>query len=137
VSAGSVLTLAARAAIWRATPDPRLGGLPSLLLWIIGLAVVRVALQFAAAGPTGGFNPYGLNAVVARLALEVAVAALFVQAAARATVLSAMFALLTLAELAAGAAKLGITRPPSLITSIGSWNDRVAPIAVFAAVSVW
>jgi hypothetical protein len=134
---GSVLKFAARAAIWRATPNPGVVGLPSLLMWIIGLALIRVALQFLAAGPSGGFNPYGLNAVVAWLALELAVAALFVRAAVRASVLSAMFALLIIAELAAGAAKLGITRLPSLSAPSGSWNDPLAPMAIFAAISLW
>ena len=52
-----------------------------------------LAFQFLAAGPGGGFNPYGLNALVAWIALEVAVAALFVQPVARPTALSAMLTL--------------------------------------------
>ena len=99
VSVWSVVKLASRAAIWRTTPDPPLVGLPSLLIWIVVLAALRIGLQFVAAGPGGGFNPYGLNAVVAWLALEAAVAALFIRVAARATALPAMFALLAVAEL--------------------------------------
>ena len=106
VSVWSVLKLASRAAIWRTTPDPQPVGLPSLLIWIVVLAALRIALQFVAAGPGGGFNPYGLNAVVAWLALEAAVAALFMPPAARTTALSAMFALLVVAELAAYGAKI-------------------------------
>ena len=73
VSVWSVLKLASRAAIWRTTPDPRPVGLPSLLIPIIALAALRMALQFAAAGPGAAFNPYGINAVVAWLALEAVV----------------------------------------------------------------
>ncbi len=135
VSVWSVVKLASRAAIWRTTPDPAPVGLPSLLIWIVALAALRIALQFVAAGPGGGFNPYGLNAVVAWLALEAAVAALFVPAAARATALSAMFALLVIAELAAYGAKIGVTQlpPPAIPNSVLS----AASFAIFAAVSVW
>lgn len=130
-----MIKLASRAAIWRTTPDPELVGLPSLLIWIIALAVLRIALQFVAAGPGGGFNPYGLNAVVAWLALEAAVAALFMPAAARATALSAMFALLVVAELAAYGAKIGVTLLPP--AAVSNTVLSAASIAIFAAVSVW
>ena len=131
----SVVKLASRAAIWRTTPDPPLVGLPSLLTWIVVLAALRIALQFVAAGPGGGFNPYGLNAVVAWLALEAAVAALFMPAAARATALSAMFALLVVAELAAYGAKIGVTLLPPAAVSNAVLS--AASFAIFAAVSVW
>src|ERR1700722_18332814 len=87
-----VLNLASRAGIWRTTRLTRLVGLPSLLGWLAGLGVLRILLQLAAAGSGAGFNPYGLNAIVAWLALEAAVAALFVPPTARNTALSAMFA---------------------------------------------
>ncbi len=82
-----VLKLAARAAVWRTTPDPPLVGLPVLLGFAIVVAAVRIALQLLAAGSWHAFNPYGLNAVVAWIALELAVAALFVRPAGRATAL--------------------------------------------------
>jgi len=133
----SVLKLAGRAAIWRRTPDPRLVGLPSLLMWTIALGALRVAFQFVAAGPGSGFNPYGLNAVVAWVAVEVAVAALFVQPAARTTALSAMFALSILAELAINAVKLGLTQVPSFAAADALWRERAAPGAIFAVMSLW
>jgi hypothetical protein len=137
VGVWSVLKLASRAAIWRTTPDPRLVGLPSLLLWMIGVAALRVAFQFVAAGPGGGFNPYGLNAVVAWLALEVAVAALFVRPAARVAALSAMFALSILAELAVHAVTVGSTLLLPAPTADVFWSGRATPIAIFAVVSAW
>ena len=133
----SVLKLAGRAAVWRGTSDPRLVGLPSLLMWTIALAALRVAFQFVAAGPGSGFNPYGLNAVVAWVAVEVAVAALFVQPAARTTALSAMFALSILAELAINAVKLGLTQVPSFAAADALWRERAAPSAIFAVMSLW
>ena len=83
MSVWSVFKIALRAAIWRTTPEPQLVGLPSLLVWALVLAAVRVAFQFVEAGHGGGFNPYGLNAIVAWMALDVAVAALFVRPAGR------------------------------------------------------
>ena len=76
-----VLKFAARAAAWRTTADPPLVGLPVLLGFAVAVAVVRIALQLLAAGSWHAFNPYGLNAVVAWIALELAVAALFVRPA--------------------------------------------------------
>lgn len=133
----SVLKLAGRAAIWRTTPTPRLVGLPSLLAWTIALAALRIALQFLAASPSGAFNPYGLNAVVAWLALELAVAALFVRPAARATALAAMLASSMLAEFVVGTAKIGsvLLLPVARLEAV--WRDSLVPIAVFVLVSLW
>ena len=103
-----VLKLAARAAVWRTTPDPPLVGLPVLLGFAVAVAVVRIALQLLAAGSWRTFNPYGLNAVVAWIALELAVAALFVRPAGRACALSAMFVLSIVADIATTAIKLGV-----------------------------
>ena len=130
-----MLKLASRAAIWRTAPDPRPVGLPSLLIAIVGLAALRVALQFVAAGPGGAFNPYGLNALVAWLALEAVIAALFVPQAARLTALSAIVALIFVAELAAYAAKIAVTLLPAALVSNAVLN--AASVAIFALISVW
>jgi hypothetical protein len=133
----SVIKVAARAAIWRPTPNPGLVGLPSLLLWMVLLAVLRIALQFLVAGPGGGFNPYGLNAIIAWLALEAAVAGLLVPPAARLTALSAMFALLFVAELAAHAFRIATAFLPPMAVPGVVWGASIAAIAIFAAVSIW
>jgi len=133
----SVVRIMLRAAIWRTTPDPVLVGLPTLLLWMITLAALRIALQFVAAGPGGAFNPYGLNAVVASLALEAVVAALFVRPGARVTALPAMFALLVIANLAADAARIAAALLPAADTAHRLLTVGAAPVATFAAVSVW
>lgn len=137
MSVWRVLKLALRAAIWRRTPEPRPVGLPSLLMWAAALAAVRIALQFVTAGLGGGFNPYGLNAVVAWIALEIAVAAFFVPPAARATALSAMLVLTVIAELATQALKLGLVFLPSLPATDGLALDQIAPNAIFVIVSLW
>jgi len=135
VNVWSVLKLALRAAIWRTTPDPRPVGFTNLLILITAVAALRVALQFVDAGPNGGFNAYGLNAVIAWLALEAVLAALFVPPAARTTALSAIFALLFLAELAAYAGKIAITLVPAAVASDAVLS--ASSIAIFAVVSVW
>ncbi len=134
----SVFKLAGRAAVWRTTPQPRPVGFASLLGFIVVLAALRVALQFLAAGPHGAFNPYGINALIAWLALEIAVAALVVPAAARVTALAAMVALLVVAEFIIGA----VSAASSLAfpTSAAPWVRafvRAAPIAILAVASVW
>jgi len=133
----SVFKLAARAAIWRSTPDARLVGLPSLIGWALVLAVVRVALQYAEAWPTGAFNPYGLNAVVAWLALALVIAAMFVRPAVRATALAAMLALSALAELFAMAAKLGITFLAAKGVIHDSRTFAIATNGFFAVEVMW
>jgi Peptidase C13 family len=102
-----VLKLATQAAIWQTTADPPLVGLPVLLALAAILAAVRIALQLTVAGSWHVFTPYGLNAVIAWIALELAVAALFVRPAARATALSAMFVLSVFGEAATTAIKFG------------------------------
>ena len=137
-SVWSVLRIVFRTAIWRMTPDARLVGLPSVLICAIALAAVRVAVQLLAAGPSGTFNPYGLNAAIAWVALDVAVAALFVQPAARTTALSAMLTLSILAELATNAVELALALVPSLAAANTVFHDHTAaPIATFAVVSLW
>jgi Peptidase C13 family len=132
----AVLKVAFRAATWRATLDPRLVGLPSLLVCALGLIVLRVALQIPA-GAGGGFNPYGINAVIAWIALEIAIAALFVPAGARTSALSAMLVLTFLAELASAAAKLAVAIVPSLAAATVVVHERAVPFAIFAVVSLW
>lgn len=136
-SAWSVLKLALRAAIWRTTRNPRLVGLPSLLAFAAVLAVSRVALQFAEAGSAVSFNPYGLNAVIAWAALDVAVAALFVPPAARATALSAMLVLTVFAEVASSALKSLLALVPLFAAANAAWRDQPTAIAIIALASAW
>jgi hypothetical protein len=137
-SVWSVLRIVLRAAVWRTSPDARLVGLPSLLVCVTILAALRIAVQFIAAGPAGVFNPYGLNAAVAWVALEIAAAALFVRSGARTTALSAMLTLSILAELATNAVKLALALIPSLAAANAAFHDYAgAPLALFAIVSLW
>jgi len=133
-SVWSVFKLTARALVWRPTRTLQFVGLPSLLVCAAALTAVRTGFQFIAAGPDGGFNPYGLNAVVAWVALDVAVAALFVRPAARATMLCAMLLLLVVADVLSNGIEIGATLVPSAAALLPS---RTASIAIFAAVSLW
>jgi hypothetical protein len=146
-SALAVLKVAFRAAIWRSTANARLVGLLGLLVCAVFLTALRVALDVAAAGMTGGFNPYGINAAIAWIALEIAVAALFVPAGARTTALSAMLVLSGLAEIATAAAKLAaakydvgkliVAKFPSLAETSPALHEHAVPFAIFAVVSLW
>jgi hypothetical protein len=143
-----VIEIACRAAVWRRTPDPRLVGLPTLLGWVIVLAFVRGGLQLIEAGPTPLFNPYGMNSVVAWIAIALTITALFVPTPARITALAAVVTLSILTEVAIAA--FGHVWPliestlaldeyaaavPSLVTF---WTTTGAPFASFAVpVAFW
>jgi len=132
-----VLKVAARAAAWRTTPDPRLVGLPVLLAVALMLAAVRIALQLLEAGPAYAFNPYGLNAVVAWIALELAIAGLFVRPPGRATALSAMFILSMLADTTTTTAmRLALPVLTPALVKGAAWTGTV-PAAIFAIAAVW
>ncbi len=109
-----VLKIALRGAIWRKTPNPPLVGLAVLLVWTLVLAAVRLALQFLAAVPAVDFNPYGLNALIAWLAVALAVAAFFVQPQARTTVLAAMVTFSALTEIVLTVVGMGLSRIPAV-----------------------
>jgi hypothetical protein len=133
----SVYRLAARAAIWRPTPNAALVDLPSLLGWIVLLAAVRIGLQFLDARVSGGFNPYGLNALAAALAIELAVAGLFVRPSGRVTALAAMFALSVFAHVATTGIRLV---RPLLAAKIGPnefWTGEYIAPAGYGVEIVW
>jgi hypothetical protein len=135
-SVWSVFKFAARAGVWRITADPPLVGLPTLLGWTVVLGLVRVALQYlAAAGASPHFNPYGLNPLVAWLALELTVAAFFVRPAGRATALSAMFVLSIMVDIAVTAVEFGAP----LLAAAAKLNDfwiRTATAGTVLAIEI-
>jgi len=136
LSVWRILKLSARAATWRTTSDAPLVGLPVLLGFAVAAAEVRVALQLLVAGSWHAFNPYGLNAVVAWIALQLAVAALFVRPAGRATALSAMCVLSIVAELATAAVKLGAPLVPAVAQN-AFWASPITASTIYAAAVVW
>jgi Peptidase C13 family len=133
----SVLKLAASAAVWRTTPEPPLVGLRVLLGISILTAAVRLLLQSAAAFPSHAFNPYGLNAVVAWTALELAVAALFVRPGARVTALSAMFMLSIVADLVTSATRLGFPLIAPDAAEGPVWTSPITGVAAFVVAVGW
>ena len=132
-----LLKLAARAAVWRTTAEPPLVGLPVLLGVALVLAAVRLALQLVAAGSWHAFNPYGLNAVIAWIALELAVAALFIRPAGRVTALSAMFIFSILADTVTTAIRLGVPLLAPAPAGEAAWNGAVPALALLAIAAVW
>ena len=141
VNAWRVLKLAARAAVWRTTADPPLVGLPILLGFAVLVAAVRIALQLLASASWHDFNPYGLNATVAWIALELAVAALFVRPAVRASALSALFVLSIFAELMTAALQFGapflVQRLPPAIAQNGVPTSEIVANVFFGIGVIW
>jgi hypothetical protein len=137
----SVYRLAARAALWRTTPDVVLVDLPSLLGWTALLAAVRIGLQFldahVGAHVFGNFNPYGLNALAAVLAVELAVAGLFVRPGGRVTALAAMFALSVIAAIATAGIRLAVPLLAAEFGSNESWTSTYAAAASYGAEVIW
>src|SRR5215471_708464 len=132
-----VVKLAMRAAIWRRTTNLPLVGLQSLLAFAILLAATRAGLQLAEAGAWQAFNPYGLNAVIAWIALELAIAALFVRPAARTTALAAMFVLSVIADIVMTTIKVAI---PVVVQAAGRSaviNSEVIVGATYTLLFVW
>jgi hypothetical protein len=132
-----ILKLSARAATWRTTPAAPLVGLPVLLGFAATAAAVRIALQLLVARSAHAFNPYGLNAVVAWIALELAVAALFIRPAGRATALSAMIALSIVAEIVTQAIKLGPLLLAPAAAQNAVWNGPIAIDVIHAVAVAW
>jgi hypothetical protein len=132
-----VLKLSARAAIWRTSADPPLVGLPVLLGFVVAALAVRIALQLLAAVSWHAFNPYGLNAVVAWTALELAVAGLFVRPAGRATALSAMLVLSILAESVCKVLQIAVSHFASAATPGTFWTGTIPQGAIYAVAVVW
>jgi hypothetical protein len=132
-----VVKLAARAAVWRRTADPQLVALPVLLAFAALLAAVRAMLQLVEAGSWHAFNPYGLNAVVAWIALELAIAALFVRPAARTTALSAMFVLSVIADIAMTAISAAVPLVAGLAGHADLFSGTVLPSAIYALLFAW
>ena len=132
-----VVKLTMRAVIWRRTFDPPLVGLRSLLAFAVLVAAVRAGLQLVEAGALQDFNPYGLNAVIAWIALELAIAALFVRPAARTTGLAAMFVLSVIADIVMTAMSVGA---PLVMQAAGQpafINNAVVASATYILLFVW
>ena len=129
--------LAMRAVIWRRTFDPPLVGLQSLLAFAVLVAAVRAGLQLVEAGALQDFNPYGLNAVIAWIALELAIAALFVRPAARTTALAAMFILSVIADIVMTAMSVGAPLAMQAAGQPALINNAVVTSAIYILLFVW
>ena len=132
-----VVTLAMRAAIWRRTLNPPLVGLRSLLAFAVLVGGVRAGLQLVEAGAWQTFNPYGLNAVIAWIALELAIAALFVRPAARITALAAVFVLSVIADIVMTAISIGAPLVTQAAGQPALINNAVAAGATYTLLFVW
>jgi len=88
---GSILStfhMVLRAAVWKSTPQPRLVGVPALILSSLAALAGVFVLECAIAEPPLRFVPYGLNASITSIALTLALASLFVRPEGRTTMLA-------------------------------------------------
>ena len=108
-----------------------------LLAFATLLAAVRATLQLVEAGSWHAFNPYGLNAVVAWIALELAIAALFVRPAARTTALSAMFVLSIIADIAMTAISAAVPLVAGVAGHADLFSGTVLASAIYAPLFAW
>ena len=121
-----VVKLAMRAAIWRRTTNLPLVGLQSLLAFAALLAAVRAGLQLVEAGAWQDFNPYGLNAVITWIALELAIAALAAIAAVRTAEFNEFLAPerdAAVAAVAGANVNLGLVEKLHLLNSVKARNS--------------
>jgi hypothetical protein len=132
-----VVKLAMRAAIWRRTFNPPLVGLRSLLAFAALVGAVRAGLQLVEGGAWQAFNPYGLNAVIAWIALELAIAALFVRPAARTTALAAMFVLSVIADIVMTAISVGTPLVAQAAGQLALINNAVVAGATYTLLFAW
>jgi hypothetical protein len=129
--------LALRAAIWRRSCNPPLAGLPVLLTLAVLVAAARAALQLIEAHSWDAFNPYGLNALVAWIAVELAIAALFVRPTARITALSAMFVLSLVADIAMSAMSFALPLAVQAAGQPGLFSGNAIVGAIYTLLFVW
>ena len=101
------------------------------------VAAVRAGLQLAEAGAWQAFNPYGLNAVIAWIALELAIAALFVRPAARTTALAAMFVLSVIADIVMTAISVGAPLLAQAAGQPGLLNNAALTGATYTLLFAW
>jgi hypothetical protein len=101
------------------------------------LAIVRVLIQLTDAGSWESFNPYGLNSVVAWIAVELAIAALFVGPTARTTALSAMFFISVVADIALSAITVGAPLVAQALGHAALFSGTVPTVATYAALVAW
>jgi hypothetical protein len=101
------------------------------------LAVVRVLVQLAEADSWESFNPYGLNSVVAWIAVELAIAALFVGPAARTTALAAMFFVSVVADIALSAITAGAPFVAQALGQAALFSGTAFTVTIYAVLVAW
>lgn len=95
----STLRMAARAAVWKSTPQPAFVGLPALIVCTLAAFIAACGQEYVGAGIGVYFVPYGINAELAMLLVVLTLAALFVPREARTTFLSTLMLLSVAASL--------------------------------------
>lgn len=131
----STIHMVLRAAVWKSTPQPRLAGLPTLIVCCLAALAGVFVLEYSIAAPPIRFVPYGLNSSITSIALTLVVAALFVRPEGRFTALAGMELLSIPLNLVTALVRIGITGVTSSKSSIGP-GDIVGAL-IFLAQLIW
>jgi hypothetical protein len=93
-----ILKAALRAAVWKSTPVPPSVTIRAVFIWIIASIAAEAARQYFAIDEAAAFSIYGINSIIAEVAVLATVAFLFFSPN-RTAALAQLFALIILVDL--------------------------------------
>jgi Peptidase C13 family len=93
-----ILKAALRAAVWKSTPVPPSGTIRAVFIWIIASIAAEAARQYFAIDEAAAFSIYGINSIIAEMAVLVTVA-LLLFSLNRTAAIAQLFALVILVDL--------------------------------------
>jgi hypothetical protein len=126
-----------RAAVWKSTRQPNFVGLPVLMLSAIAALIGGFVYEYAQAGATAHFVPYGINASLASMVVILVVSAVFVRPEARTTFLSAIMLLFAMTSLGGAVVMLGKSLTAFEPPKAASWAGFAAVTVLFVIYVVW
>jgi hypothetical protein len=135
-----ILKATLRAAVWKSTPVPPSVTIRALLIWIIAAMAAEAARQYFVINDAAGFSPYGINSIIAEMAVLAAVTLLFFSSN-RIAALAQLFALIVLAEaVSIAASRLPTIAAATVLVAAGLLyfsRDRTAVFSKLLALAVF
>jgi hypothetical protein len=114
-----VLKATLRTAAWKTTPAPPSIAVSTVLLWMVAAMAAEAARQYLTIDDRAAFSPYGINSVIAEMAI-VAAAGLLFFSRSRTAALAQLFALVILAEgIAIAANRLPVIAATTILVATG------------------
>ena len=135
-----ILKATLRAAVWKSTPVPPSVTIRALLIWIVASMAAEAARQYFVINDAAGFSPYGINSIIAEMAVLAAVTLLFFSSN-RIAALAQLFALVVLAEaVSIAASRLPAIAAATVLVAAGLLyfsRDRTAIFSKLLALAVF